>query len=111
MPHPVEPRLAALPTLSKAALGNLWKQFFGSTPPTQLRRDLMIPILAYRIQEQTFGSLSARAQQRLLHLSRAFEKGSGPALAGAPRIRAGTRLVRQWGNRVHATRVSLRLPA
>jgi Protein of unknown function (DUF2924) len=66
MPDPVEHRLAAL---SKAALGDLWKQFFGSAPPTQLRRDLMIPILAYRIQEQTFGSLSARAQERLLHLS------------------------------------------
>ena len=105
MPDPVEPRLAALPTLSKAALGDLWKQFFGSTPPTQLRRNLMIPILAYRIQEQAFGSLSARAQQRLLDLSRAFEKGSDPALARAPRIRSGTRLVRQWGDRVHLVSV------
>ena len=106
MPDPVEPRLAALLTLSKAALGDLWKQFFGSTPPTQLRRNLMIPILAYRIQEQTFGSLSARAQKRLRDLSRAFEKGSNSALARAPRIRPGTRLVRQWGgDRVHLVNV------
>ena len=105
MPDPVEPRLAALPTLSKAALGDVWKQFFGSTPPTQLRRNLMIPILAYRIQEQTFGSLSARAQQRLLDLRRAFEKGRDPVVARAPRIRPGTRLVRQWGDRVHLVSV------
>ena len=105
MPDLVEPRLAALPTLSKAALGDLWKQFFGSTPPTQLRRDLMIPILSYRIQEQTFGSLSARAQYRLLDLSRAFEKGKDPVVAGAPRIRPGTRLVRQWSGRVHLVNV------
>ena len=105
MPHPVEPRLAALPTLSKAALGNLWKHFFGATPPTQLRRNLMIPILAYRIQEQTFGSLSARAHERLLDLSRAFEKGSDPTLACAPSIRPGTRLVRQWGDQVHLVNV------
>ena len=104
MPDLVEPRLAALLTLSKSALGDLWKQFFGSTPPTHLRRDLMIPILAYRIQEQTFGSLSARARQRLLDLSRAFEKGSDPAVR-APRIRPGTRLVRQWGDRVHLVNV------
>ena len=65
----------------------------------------MIPILAYRIQEQAFGSLSARAQQRLLDLSRAFEKGSDPAFARAPRIRAGTRLVRQWADRVHLVNV------
>ena len=105
MPDPVEPRLAALPTLSKAALGDLWKHFFGSMPPIQLRRNLMVPILAYRIQEQTFGSLSARAHERLLDLSRGFEKGSDPALARAPRIRPGTRLVRQWGDRVHLVNV------
>ena len=105
MPNPVEHRLTALPTLSKAALGDLWKHFFAATPPTQLRRNLMIPILAYRIQEQAFGSLSARAQQRLLDLSRAFEKGSDAALARAPRIRPGTRLVRQWGDRVHLVNV------
>jgi hypothetical protein len=105
MPDPVEPRLAVLPTLSKAALGDRWKQFFGSTPPTQLRRDLMIPILAYRIQEQTFGSLSARTQQRLLDLSRAFEQGRDPVVARAPHMRPGTRLVRQWGDRVHLVSV------
>jgi hypothetical protein len=105
MPDPVEPRLAALPALNKAALGELWKQLFGSTPPTQLRRDLMIPILAYRIQERTFGSLSARGRQRLLHLSRAFEKRSDPVLAPTPRICPGTRLVRQWGDRVHLVNV------
>ena len=105
MPDRVEHRLAALPTMSKAALGDLWKHFFGSTPPIQLRRNLMIPILAYRIQEQTFGSLSARAHERLLDLSRAFEKGSDPALARAPLMRPGTRLVRQWGDRVHLVNV------
>ena len=105
MPDPVEPRLAALATLSKTALGELWKQVFGSTPPAQLRRNLMIPILAYRIQERTFGSLSARTQQRLLDLSRAFEKGKDPVVARAPRIRPGTRLVRQWGDRVYLVSV------
>jgi hypothetical protein len=94
-----------LPTLSKAALCDLWKQFFHSAPSSQLRRDLMIPILSYRIQEQAFGSLSARAQERLRQLSRAFEKGSDPTAARAPRIRPGTRLVRQWGDQVHLVNV------
>ena len=65
----------------------------------------MIPILAYRIQEQACGSLSARTHERLLDLSRAFERGSDPALARAPRLRPGTRLVRQWGDRVHLVNV------
>jgi Protein of unknown function (DUF2924) len=101
MPNPVEKRLAALPTLSKAALCNLWQQFFSSTGPSGLRRDLMIPILAYRTQEQAFGMLSTRTRNRLLELSQTFENGSGSAGARSPSIRPGTRLVRQWGDRVH----------
>ncbi len=105
MPDSVGMRLAALPTLSKAALCDLWQQFFDSTPPSQLRRDLMIPILAYRIQGQAFGTLGARARERLRQLSLAFEKGSNSAVTGVPRIRPGTRLVRQWGDQVHLVNV------
>ncbi|MFZ0783010.1 MAG: DUF2924 domain-containing protein [Candidatus Sulfotelmatobacter sp.] len=101
MPEPIEKRLAALPTMSKAELCDLWKQFFHADPSSDLRRDLMIPILAYRIQEQALGSLSARAQERLRQLSLAFEKGTDSAVTGVPRIRPGTRLVRQWGDQVH----------
>ena len=105
MPDPVEKRLAALPTLTKAALCDLWQKFFHSDPSSELRRDLMIPILSYRIQEQAFGSLSARARARLRQLSRGFENGRDPAAARALRIRPGTRLVRQWGDRVHLVNV------
>jgi hypothetical protein len=83
MPDSVEKRLDALPTLSKAALCDLWKQFFHSDPSSQLRRNLMIPILAYRIQEQGFGSLSVRAQERLRFgspsVSQPLLKFSGPS--------------------------------
>ncbi|MGA2981888.1 MAG: DUF2924 domain-containing protein [Terriglobales bacterium] len=105
MPDAVEQRLAALPTMSKVALLDLWKQFFDSTPPSQLRRDLMIPILAYRIQEQAFGTLGARARERLRQLSQNFESGSDSPVTVAPRIRPGTRLVRQWGDQVHLVNV------
>ncbi len=105
MPDPVETRLTALPTMSRAALFALWKQLFDSEPTSRLRRDLMIPILAYRIQEQAFGSLSARARERLRQLNRGFEEGSDSAVPCAPRIRPGTRLVRQWGDQVHLVNV------
>ena len=105
MPDRVEHRLAALPTMSKAALRDLWRQFFGSAPSPKLRRDLMVQILAYRMQEQAFGTLSARTRERLRRLSQAFEKRNDSAVTGAPRIRPGTRLVRQWGDQVHLVNV------
>jgi Protein of unknown function (DUF2924) len=70
VPDQTAKRLADLPELSKTALCYLWKQVFDASPSPKLRRDLMIPILAYRLQEQTFGSLSGGARGRLRHLSR-----------------------------------------
>lgn len=105
MPDQTASRLADLPRLSKTALRDLWKQLFDASPPPTLRRDLMIPILAYRLQEQAFGSLSGGARGRLRHLSRAFERSSESAILFAPHTRPGTRLLRQWRDQVHLVNV------
>jgi hypothetical protein len=105
MPDPIAQRLTALPQLSKTALFDLWMQLFNASPSPKLRRDLMIPILAFRLQEQAFGSLSARTRSRLRELSRAFEKDSDSATPSAPQISPGTRLVRQWRDQVHLVNV------
>jgi Protein of unknown function (DUF2924) len=104
MPDPIAQRLVDLPRLSKTALYDLWKELFNASPSPKLRRDLMIPILALRLQEQAFGSLSARTRNRLRDLSRAFQKDSA-ATPSAPQIRPGTRLVRQWRDQVHLVNV------
>jgi hypothetical protein len=105
MPDPVAQHLAALPQLTKPALYDLWKQLFNASPSPKLRRDLMIPILAFRLQEQAFGSLSARTLDRLRNLSRALEKNSDTAIPSAPQLKPGTRLVRQWRDQVHLVNV------
>jgi len=65
----------------------------------------MIPILAYRIQEQAFGSLSADSRRRLRHLARLFEADSNAKIPSVPSIKPGTRLVRQWRGQVHVVNV------
>jgi hypothetical protein len=105
MPDPIDQRLATLPKLSKTALGELWKELFSSSPPPQLRRPLMVPILAYRLQEQAFGSLNAAGRGRLRQLARAFETNTNSSISSIPSIRTGTRLVRQWGDQVHLVNV------
>jgi hypothetical protein len=105
MADQIDQRLADLPKLSKTALLELWKQLFNGTPPPQPRRRLMIPILAYRLQEQALGSLRAASRVRLQQLGRAFEANSDAAVPPFPSIRPGTRLVRQWGDQIHLVNV------
>lgn len=105
MPDPIGVRLRELPELNKAALEELWKQLFDVAPTPKLRRDLMIPILAHRLQEQAFGSLKSLARTRLRQLSRAFERDSDSEISARPQLRPGTRLVRQWRDQVHLVNV------
>lgn len=105
MPEPIAKRLADLGELSRTALRDLWKELFDASPPPKLRRDLMIPILAFRLQERALGSLNASACSRLRHLSRGFEKDVSHEIPSASTIRPGTRLVRQWRDQVHLVNV------
>jgi hypothetical protein len=44
----------SLPTLPKERLVELWKENFGKTPG-RIRPELMLPILAFRVQERAYG--------------------------------------------------------
>jgi hypothetical protein len=101
MPDSTAERLAALPRLSKAALCDLWKQFFKTNPLRQTRKDVVLPILAYRIQEEAFGSLSPESRRRLRQLAATFEANPKAVVSNRPPIKPGTRFVREWKEQVH----------
>jgi hypothetical protein len=105
MPDLITERLLSLPRLSRDVLHQLWKELFDEAPAPQLRRDFMIPILAYRLQEKAFGPLNARSRAQLSQLARAFETNPSDLTGSRGHLRPGTRLVRQWGNRVHIVNV------
>ena len=100
-------KTADLPNLSKAALREQWRKLFHRYPPAKMRRSLLIPILAYKIQEQNSGSLAAGICGRLRHLARSI--ASDPSnIPFVPMIKPGTRLVRRWRGQVHLVTVESR---
>jgi hypothetical protein len=105
MPDAIAQRLADLPKLNRLSLCDLWKEYFKSDPPLHLRRQLMIRILAHRLQEQTLRSLSTASRGRLRQLARVFEPNSRSPIPGSPILKPGTRLVRQWRDQVYLVNV------
>jgi hypothetical protein len=89
---------------TKTGLEKLWVNAYGVSPPAKMRRDLLTVFLAYRIQEQQFGSLTPQSRNRLRQLVRGLEKSDSPA-SSMPNIRPGTRLVRRWKDQVHLVNV------
>ena len=96
--------LQALPALSVEELRKEWRRLYRSLPP-RLSRDLLVRAIAYRIQELRYGGLSKATSRKLAALMQARRSDGEIAPEGAPRIRAGGRLVREWNGRTHTVTV------
>jgi hypothetical protein len=102
MPDSIATRLASLPNFSKTDLHNLWKDLFQKQPPPKLRKDLMVPILGYRLQEISLRQLSASAIKKLSQTAGAINAHRSRTSTD---IKPGTRLVRQWRSEMHVVYV------
>jgi hypothetical protein len=98
-------RLGVLPTLSLGELRLEWRRLYRVDPP-RLSRDILMRAIAYRLQETAHGGLSKTAQRRLATLALGFEADGTMAPAPAPRIKSGSRLVREWHGRTHTVNVT-----
>jgi Protein of unknown function (DUF2924) len=98
-------RLASLPNLSKPSSCALWQQLFKREPPPEIRKDLMLRIVAHRLQEQEFGGLSDASCRRLRQLASTFVADPNAVVSTRLQIKPGTRLVRQWKKHVHVVEV------
>jgi hypothetical protein len=95
-------RLDSLPSLSNPAVCELWRQLFKKEPPPEIRKDLMLRIVAHRLREQEFGGLSDAGCRQL---ATTFEADPNAVISNRPPIKPGTRLVRQWKEQVHVVEV------
>jgi hypothetical protein len=94
-------RLAALAELSLGELRLEWRRLFRADPP-RLSRDVTIRAIAYRLQEIAHGGASKATQRRLVTLAAEFETGGTIAPPRGPKIKPGSRLIREWHGRTHA---------
>jgi len=94
-------KIAELPALNKAQLLPIWRQNFEKEPPPKLRKELMVPILAYRMQERAYGGLSHTARKRLREIAASLHMDKLPPRDGDIEPQTGTRLIRSWHGEVH----------
>ena len=97
-------KIAELPRLNRAQLRAKWRSALKKDPPPHLRKQILVPLLAYKLQEQAYVGLRPEIKRRLRELANSFE--SGPSRLSAQyaahnRIKPGTRLIRQWQGETH----------
>ena len=101
----LDEQMKRLPGMNRAALRALWQGLFGQLPHKKLRRELLIPILAYRLQEKALGGLKPSIARRLRVLAEDISAGKKPALVSPMQSRTGTRMVREWQGRLYEVAV------
>jgi DUF2924 family protein len=101
-------QIAQLGTFSRQQLLDMWRKLYERAAPRGIRRELLIPFLAYRIQEHAYGGLKSSARSELRRIARDLEKSSGSTrLILRPKIKAGTRLLREWRGQTRRCRVAV----
>lgn len=109
----VEREIAALDSLSIAALQSRWRDLYGVPSPIKVRSGFLRRAIAYRLQELVFGGLKPATRRELRRIAahaRIHRSPSGgrrsessatsdPASTLPPRrktLSPGTRLLREW---------------
>lgn len=101
MSNEISAKVRELPHLRTPQLKDLWLELFAKPPHPKLRRDMMIPILAYQIQENAYGGLKTSTRKRLQKLAEELDRSPNAELNSAPQIKSGTKLIRHWQGRRH----------
>ena len=97
----LQAEIRRLPDLSLLELRNRWKLLFGHLAPKSLRRNFLARAVAYQMQIEAYGGLSAATKRRLREIAKAVRNGDTNAAIGAGRIKPGTQMIRQWQNTTH----------
>jgi len=93
----ISKQLESLRQYDRTALRGLWRQLFDSPPSEELRKDVMVRVLAYTIQEKACPRRAITRRRLRQLLAENMQKAAGISL----RIKPGTRLIREWKGQIH----------
>jgi Protein of unknown function (DUF2924) len=95
-------QIAQLRGFSRQQLLEIWQKLYRKAAPLGLRREIMVPFLAYKIQENAFGGLKLATRAELRRIARDLEEStSSTKMKARPRIKPGSRLLRRWRGEMH----------
>lgn len=103
MSEALEREIAELSTLNLAQLHAKWRGRLKQDPPSHIRKQLLVPILAYKLQEQALGGLKPQIRRQLEKLATSYRRNPSevPRIRASSQIKPGARLLREWNGRTH----------
>mgnify|MGYP002624418155 CR=1 FL=1 len=100
-PDTLAAQLAALDSLSRTELKARWVELYGTPCPPHVSQLFLRRALAYRIQEKVLGGLDRATRRKLDRIATDLAAGRSPRRNRRPKVKPGTRLLREWQGTVH----------
>lgn len=97
----VEREIAEIERMSLIELREAWLNRFGKEAPKLKGRDLLIRVLAFRVQADVFGDHSPAVKRKLAHLASVLAKDPKAHLFPTPSLKPGIVLTREYRGVVH----------
>jgi hypothetical protein len=97
--------LQALPGRSTRELQEAWQALTRLPRPTKLSRDLLLRMIADKLQQAALGGLPPAAKRKLAALARSDPLDKDAARNPLLRLKPGSKLVREWRGRTHTVLV------
>ncbi len=95
-------QIARLGSFSRQQLLEMWLKLYKKAAPFGIRREIMVPFLGYKIQENAFGGLKPATRAELRRIARGLEESTASTkMKSRPRIKPGSRLLRRWRGEMH----------
>ena len=92
----LQAKLAAVTLMNAEQLRTEWRRLYRALPPSRIGRELLLLGVAWKLQEQVHGGLSAGTTRRLAELATTMSDGGDLVRSRAVRLRQGAKLVREW---------------
>ena len=97
--------LKDLGTRGDDELKERWRNLYGTEPPRKIHRSLLIPAIAYRMQENALGALKPSVRRHLMRVTSNTAEGRQAPGYPSLSLKPGTVLVRDWGGVTHQVKV------
>ncbi len=98
-------KLRALPNMNTDDLRREWRRLYRSHPPLDIRRDLLVLAIAWKLQNKVYGGLTAAQKRKLAGIAEDLRKNGDLSGSPAIRMKPGLRLVREWRGETHTVLV------
>jgi len=92
----IEQELSGLEELSLDQLRHAWRDRLGGEPPQLRTRDILLRMLAWRIQAEAFGGFDSKTERRLKEIAKGFERDPAYRPKTIRPLSPGVVLTREW---------------